>query len=99
MEAVLEPEGVGVGVGDGGGDRPAVIQVMPCISLVGNKEETKKMLTPKRNLSRVIKAVMFETLLVSLLWNPISQYREMASNKSFGSFFDEHQYHLFLFTE
>jgi hypothetical protein len=67
MEAVIEPEGVGVGVGDSGGDRPAVIQVLSCISVVGNKEETKKMLTPKRNLSRVIKAVMFETLLVSLL--------------------------------
>ncbi|XP_059452155.1 uncharacterized protein At5g23160-like [Corylus avellana] len=59
MEAVLEPEGVG----GGGGDRPAGIQGLPCISVVGNKEETKKMLTPKRNLSRVIKAVMFETLL------------------------------------
>lgn len=63
MEAVLEPEGVG----GGGGDRAAGIQGLPCISVVGNKEETKKMLTPKRNLSRVIKAVMFETLLVSLL--------------------------------
>jgi hypothetical protein len=43
MEAVIEPEGVD----DDGGDRLAVIQVLSCISVVGNKEETKKMLTPK----------------------------------------------------
>jgi hypothetical protein len=43
MEVVIEPEGVN---GDGG-DRSAIIQVLSCISVVGNKEETKKMLTPK----------------------------------------------------
>lgn len=59
MEIALEPEGVGEC------DRPAATQGLPFIS-VENKEETKQMLTPKRNLSRVIKAVMFETLLVSL---------------------------------
>jgi hypothetical protein len=43
MEAIIEPKGVD----DDGGDRSAVIQVLSCISVVGNMEETKKMLTPE----------------------------------------------------
>jgi hypothetical protein len=50
MEAVIEPEGVD----DDGGDWLAVIQVLSCISVVGNKEETKKMLKPINHQAQAV---------------------------------------------